>query len=153
MREKWPPVHMAIERSSAGSPQRSSFENPTEIHRFVTRWVSYVVCGTYKHSIGEFGHGQTDRQTDRQTDTNKYRNPRCACMPRVNETALLHMHVADKSAVGVSPHRASTQSNHKSIHQSIFDTNRIKEVWPVPIIAADNFEPVETSTTNTSLQG
>ena len=27
---------------------------------------------------------QTDRQTDRQTQT-KYRNPRCACAPRVND--------------------------------------------------------------------
>ena len=36
---------------------------------------------------------ETDRQTDRHTDTQtKYCNPRCACVPRVNNVVLASVH-------------------------------------------------------------
>ena len=64
------------------SLQRSIFRKNGLIKLIVvTREVDGIVLGTNKQSRGELKHVQTDRQTDRPN----YRNPRCACAPRVNK--------------------------------------------------------------------
>ena len=83
---------------------RSSFrENPTKVHRFVAQW---IICETCKHSISEFGHGQTDGQTDRQTDRQTLTTTVTLAVhaPRVNngvseESLLLYSFSGDEATV------------------------------------------------------
>ena len=64
------------------SLQRSIFRKNGLIKLIVvTSAVDGIVLGMNKQSRGELKQRQTDRQTDRPN----YRNPRCACAPRVNK--------------------------------------------------------------------
>ena len=64
------------------SPQRSFLrKNPSIKLILVTRWVDGIVCGTNWPSRSDQSVSQTDWLTDRPN----YRNPHCACAPRVNK--------------------------------------------------------------------
>ena len=73
------------EQENALALQRSSFrEIPTYFLTSIRRWVCELVLT--RSMTGELSSHITDRMTDRQTDPHdNYRNPRCACAPRVND--------------------------------------------------------------------
>ena len=77
---KWPPLPVPYEQKNALAPQRSSFrENPTYFLTSVDSWVCELVFDAIYDWRSEFSH-------NRQNDTHdNYRNPRCACAPRVND--------------------------------------------------------------------
>ena len=68
---------MPYNAGSAGSLRSGFRENPTYFLSFVACWVCDSVFRTNRRSRGEMW-------LNGQTDTPNYRNPRCACAPRVN---------------------------------------------------------------------
>ena len=79
---KWPPLPVPYEQKNALALQRSSFrENPTYFLTSVGSWVCELVFDAIYDWRSEFSH---NRQTDKHDN---YSNPRCACAPRVNESA------------------------------------------------------------------
>ena len=76
-------IARTVRQKNALALQRSSFrENPTYFLTSICRWICELVFDAIYDWRSEFSHS---RQTDRQTDPHdNYRNPRCACAPRVN---------------------------------------------------------------------
>ena len=80
--EKWP-THGPYNAGSAGSLQQSGFrEILTNFLIFVARWVRVWFSGRID---AQEVRCWTDTHTHRQTDRPNYSNPRCTCMPRVND--------------------------------------------------------------------
>ena len=95
---KWPPLPVPYEQKNALALQRSSFrENPTYFLTSVGSWVCELVFDAIYDWRSEFSHNRQTNTTTTvtlaaharrglMTDTHdNYRNPRCACAPRVNE--------------------------------------------------------------------
>ena len=81
--KKWPPVSTAVHGGSAGSPEQSSFKKNPQIF-WTSLVIEYILLISGRTDAPEVRCGSRDWQTDRQTHRPNYRNPRCACMPRVN---------------------------------------------------------------------
>ena len=92
--EKWPPVYMAVDGGSVDLRNKAVSEKILKIF-WPSLPVEYVILISGRTDAPEVRSGWTDRQIDKPN----YRNPRCACAPKVNGAIRLHMHMVRHSVV------------------------------------------------------